>query len=310
MDGVEFFRTSAQGAVRRVLEAGNFSYCVMLKSGQVRLEMDFPRVVSLDLHAGDVVAISGLVTQSFSLGPSGPDQTPFDRMPMTAPPVEGGADLIVGVVSNESLALGSMIVGPIIIRAAINQELSRQVWRAADMLEAEYSAPPSPARSLVVRRLAEIILINMTRQLTLDSASSAPSAPPAGAERQVLKALDVIFESPNRRLSLISLSRAAGMSRTRFAESFKLVTGQTPAQVGTRLRLAAIARRMMSEKLSVGAAAEAAGYRSAAAFVRAFQREHGETPSRWRRKHAAELLARDDLRRSNAQLDQKECHEA
>ncbi len=76
------------------------------------------------------------------------------------------------------------------------------------------------------------------------------------------------------------------MSRTRFAEEFKLVTGQTPARIISRLRLTAIARRIASLSLSVEAAAEEAGYSSSAAFVRAFQREFGETPARWRRARA------------------------
>ena len=73
------------------------------------------------------------------------------------------------------------------------------------------------------------------------------------------------------------------MSRTRFAEEFKLVTGQTPARIVSRLRLTAIARRIASTTLSVETAAEEAGYSSSAAFVRAFHREFGETPARWRR---------------------------
>jgi AraC-like DNA-binding protein len=77
------------------------------------------------------------------------------------------------------------------------------------------------------------------------------------------------------------------MSRTRFAEEFKLVTGQTPGAIIARLRLTAVARRLTSERLSVEAAAEAAGYASAAAFVRAFQRAFGETPAHWRRRRDA-----------------------
>ena len=48
----------------------------------------------------------------------------------------------------------------------------------------------------------------------------------------------------------------------------------------------ASARRIAGTTLSVEAAAEEAGYSSSAAFVRAFQREFGETPARWRRARA------------------------
>ena len=52
----------------------------------------------------------------------------------------------------------------------------------------------------------------------------------------------------------------------------------------TRLKLGSIAHRLANESLSVEAAAEASGYSSAAAFVRAFRRVHGDTPARWRRR--------------------------
>jgi AraC-like DNA-binding protein len=55
------------------------------------------------------------------------------------------------------------------------------------------------------------------------------------------------------------------------------------------MRLTAIARRLASAALSVETAAEEAGYRSSAAFVRAFQRQFGETPARWRRERTARL---------------------
>lgn len=76
------------------------------------------------------------------------------------------------------------------------------------------------------------------------------------------------------------------MSRTRFAEEFKIVTGQTPGRIITRMRLTAVAQRMANERLSVETAAEAAGYSSAAAFVRALQRAFGETPAHWRRRRS------------------------
>jgi len=152
------------------------------------------------------------------------------------------------------------------------------------MLEAEYSAAAAD-HSLVVRRLAEIILINMTRRLRLETVASPT---PPGAERQIVRALDAVLAEPDRAWDVGSLARAAAMSRTRFAETFKAVTGRTPAKVVSSLRLAAVARRLATDNLSIDGAAAEAGYGSAAAFVRAFQRAHGETPGRWRRRRAAE----------------------
>jgi AraC-like DNA-binding protein len=64
------------------------------------------------------------------------------------------------------------------------------------------------------------------------------------------------------------------------------------------MRLTAAARRLTSAALSVEAAASEAGYGSSAAFVRAFQREFGETPARWRRGRLDRDGPRADPRRS------------
>ena len=76
------------------------------------------------------------------------------------------------------------------------------------------------------------------------------------------------------------------MSRTRFIEEFKALTGWTPGRLISRLRFAEARRRMLIENLCVEAAAEIAGYSSAEAFVRAFQRQYGVTPARWRRNNS------------------------
>lgn len=203
---------------------------------------------------------------------------------MIAPACAAEVDLIIGVVPSEAMALGMLTLGPIVIRPKAHPDLSRRVWRAADMLEDEYADGPLIDRALVVRRLAEIIAINVTRRIVADRRTAQTESQTAPENHRIMQAIDAYFATPDKVWSLAELARAAGMSRTRFAEAFKSVTGQTPVRIVSRLRLTAVARRLASEDLSVEAAADEAGYSSAAAFVRAFHREFGETPARWRRR--------------------------
>lgn len=283
MDGVMFFRSSADGAFARSLEPGKFSYCVAVKRGRLQLEIDFPAHSKYGLAAGDVVAVSGLAPHVFR-GEEACEATAssiFEKQPMTAVlPAE--IELVIGCVPSEALALGSLTVGPIVVRPGEHPDLSRRLWRAIDMLEDEYADASLADRSLVVRRLAEIMLVNMTRGLMADRRGDS-DVPPRVAGRQILQAVNAFLDTPERPWSLGQLARAAGMSRSRFAEEFKAATGQTPGRIVSRLRLTQIAQRLSTEPLSIEAAAEEAGYSSSAAFVRAFQREFGETPARWRR---------------------------
>lgn len=283
MDGVYFYRTSADGGVRRTLPDGRWSYCVMLRRGKLDLEVEYPRVHTLALSEGDVVAVSGLAPHVFAPPGASASTENFEAFAMSEA-IAGASELIIGVVPSEPLALGSLMVGPILIRPDEHPDLSRQIWRAAEMLEDEYQFAASPDHALVVRRLAELMLINFTRRAVRERSGSDERRLGAGAERQIVKALDAFLEAPELHWDLPSLARTAGMSRTRFAETFKAVTGETPALLLTRLKLGSIAHRLANENLSVEAAAEAAGYSSAAAFVRAFRRVHGDTPARWRRR--------------------------
>jgi AraC-like DNA-binding protein len=297
MDGVFFRRVSAAGPFAKALEPGGYSYCVMVRSGWLRLETDFPVAMEVELGAGDAVAVSGLAPHLFRT-PGAPRTAAvgrFERRPLTGggPPAE--VELVLGVAPNEALALGSLMLGPIIVRPSEHPDLSRRLWRAVEMLEDEYADASWIDRDLVIRRLAEIMLVNMSRRVFADRAGAGRS-PREPASRQLIAAINAFFAAPERAWTLAGLARAAGMSRTRFAEEFKLVTGQTPGRIISRMRLTAIAGRLASEPLSVEAAAEHAGYSSSAAFVRAFQREFGETPARWRRRRGDAESRRKPLR--------------
>ncbi|MBA4013732.1 MAG: hypothetical protein C0481_17865 [Phenylobacterium sp.] len=281
MDGVEFYRTTADGGVRRMLPPGRYSYCVLVRRGELKLQIDYPKPVTLSLRGGDVVAVSGLAAHAFLPPGAASEHATFVRGAADAP---GESEIFVGVAPSEALALGSLVLGPILIRPDEHPDLSRQVWRAADMLEDEYRTASSSDHPLVVRRLAELMLINLTRKVMRDRAVEGAGPMGHGVERQIVKALDAFLEAPDRHWDLPGLARVAGMSRTRFAATFKAVTGETPALAITRMKLGSIAHRLANENLSVEAAADAAGYSSAAAFVRAFRRVHGDSPARWRRR--------------------------
>lgn len=282
MDGVDFFRaTSLQDAAR--LPGGNYSYCVAVRAGRLWLRVEFPSRTILALGPGDIVALSGLAPHFFIEGDMAQigDAPVLDLEPLPTQ-ARGDLDLIVGRVPSEPLALGSLTVGPVVVRPVPGCGLSGTMWQAIQMLEDEYSQEAWADRSLIVRRLAEIMLVSISRRIVLDRRGGGHDAAP-GVSRQILKAVNAVLESPGNPWPLEALARAAGMSRTRFAEQFKVTTGETPAKVVARLRLTHAARRLSAERLSVEAAAEGAGYGSSAAFVRAFQREFGDTPARWRR---------------------------
>jgi AraC-like DNA-binding protein len=285
MDGVYFHRAVASGDFVKALDPGNFSYCVMVRAGHARFATDFPAAMETEVTAGDAVAVSGLAPHSFRALAHRPGDQPgrFEPRALADPSPAADLELVVGVAPNEALALGSLMLGPIVIRPDDHPDLSRRLWGAVTMLEDEYADPTSTDRDLVIRRLAEIMLVNFSRRVVAER-RDRNEAPTVHSSRPVLTAINAVLHAPELAWTLPDLAKRAGMSRTRFVEAFKQVTGQSPGRIISRLRLTAIAHRLASEPLSIEAAADEAGYSSSAAFVRAFQRAFGETPARWRRQ--------------------------
>jgi len=291
MDGVYFFRSSADYPFSKKLEAGDFSYCFMVRRGELRLTIDFPEPRVIDLKPGSIVGVSGLAPHRIHSIPD-KDAMPvdcFERIPITEEVgAERDVELLLGVVPSENIALTNLIIGPLYLSPETSPEFTRRIWKAAELLDEEFiGAGLEYGQAIIVRRIAEIILINMTRSLLAAREEGDAQEPGPIKNRGVITAIRAFLDDPLEDWSIDRLARHAGMSRTKFAEDFRRVVGRTPMQTLARLRLTLVTRKMLVEDLSVEEAADMAGYSSAAAFIRAFSREYGATPHQWRRAHTS-----------------------
>jgi len=95
-------------------------------------------------------------------------------------------------------------------------------------------------------------------------------------------ALGLIHEAPGKRWTVPALSAAVGSSRSPFAAKFTALVGQSPMAYLKRWRLQLGATLLRHQGVPLSSAAERVGYESAAAFSRAFTREFGMSPGRYR----------------------------
>lgn len=135
----------------------------------------------------------------------------------------------------------------------------------------------------VIRRIAEILLIEVFRARADDPELGALSAL---ADPQLRRALEAIHAQPEADWRLEQLARIAGQSRTVFAERFRARVGVAPMKYLTGWRMQK-ARRLLAEcDESVGWVAQRVGYGSESAFNRAFREHFGVPPGTWRRSAA------------------------
>jgi AraC-like DNA-binding protein len=152
---------------------------------------------------------------------------------------------------------------------------------ARRMIAYEMQAP-SQGSAVMVARILDLIFIQVLRAW-----AAGPDAEPnwlAGAfDPQISPALSAIHREPGRDWSVDELARACHLSRSSFAARFAARVGKPPASYLAHVRLDAATVLLRDTYLPVAAIAQRVGYRSEAAFSRAFKSRYGTPPARWRR---------------------------
>ena len=96
-----------------------------------------------------------------------------------------------------------------------------------------------------------------------------------------------MHESPDHDWTIVSLAKAAGMSRSAFAARFTDIVGRPAMTYLTDLRLRLAFERLRHGADPVATIAERSGYRSESSFTRAFRRAFGRSPTSVRREVSA-----------------------
>jgi transcriptional regulator GlxA family with amidase domain len=109
--------------------------------------------------------------------------------------------------------------------------------------------------------------------------TEAPRAREAGLE----KAEQLMRAEPERRWTVSSLARRAGMSRAVFARKFGVEFGRSPLRYLTEVRMERAAELLRASDLPLAEVAERVGYASEFAFNRAFKRHFLLPPGGYRR---------------------------
>lgn len=139
-----------------------------------------------------------------------------------------------------------------------------------------------PGAEAVVDRLAEVLFIQMVRAYI--EQSKAPAGMLAAiADKQIGEALQLMHQAPQRAWTLASLAQRVGISRSAFAARFNQLVGQPPMHYLTFWRMQKARELLTETRLSTAAIAERVGYRSEAAFGKAFKKVVGTGPGAYRR---------------------------
>jgi AraC-like DNA-binding protein len=144
-----------------------------------------------------------------------------------------------------------------------------------------------PGRSVLLAKASEALFVEGLRRY-MEALPPEHTGWLAAARDPVVGAsLACIHSKPFHAWTLDGLALAAGASRSVLSERFVRHLGEPPLAYLARWRLQLAARRLETTQKTVQQIAAEAGYDSEASFNRAFKREFGAPPARYRRAHIA-----------------------
>ncbi|HET9768333.1 MAG TPA: AraC family transcriptional regulator, partial [Thermoanaerobaculia bacterium] len=157
------------------------------------------------------------------------------------------------------------------------------------------AASDHAGRSALLTKLSEALFVETLRRW-MTALPAGYTGWLAGARDDVVgRALALLHRQPSRDWTLDLLARDAHASRSILAERFMRYLEQPPMTYLARWRLQLGARLLATTRQSVLEVAGQVGYESEAAFNRAFKREYGLPPGRYRRaqRHPNHALAHE-----------------
>ena len=138
------------------------------------------------------------------------------------------------------------------------------------------------ASSGVMSRLSELLFVEAVRAYAATRANQETGWLKGLADPHVGRALALIHQKSNVPWSAEALAKEVALSRSAFVERFTALVGMPPIRYLTLWRLETAKLNLREARGTIAQLAHSVGYESEEAFSRAFKREFGLPPARWR----------------------------
>ncbi|WP_036507882.1 AraC family transcriptional regulator [Nocardioides sp. URHA0020] len=265
---------------------------IALVAGSARFTVDGPGGPDgpIELVAADVVLLNHRTSLEVrgGLDDDGPPRelspaASFDAMELAAADLSTDDVLVGGWIEVNPAGqelLRTALPGLVHVRAS-TPAASRLATIVVQIVEEASSGRLGSA--FAIRQQGQLFLLEVLR------AYLEQEEPPVGwlrllADEQLAPALRLMHDHPGTPWGLTELARAAGMSRTSFADRFRKVAGTPPLSYLSRWRMLLAQRALRDPDVRVGDLASRLGYGSESAFSTAFKRQIGESPLHYRRR--------------------------
>ena len=288
------------------LQAGLDRRCLLAQSTRMEVPGPGPRRASfhvllegscqlqvgsalLELSPGEVVLIAAgsshrIITQG-RIAERGITEIPGRNLLITR--TEGGGTPVIDLFCGHytyGAGAGAMLFRSLpeplrvsFAQSSINSDMLRML---SELMRGE-AERDTEGTTVVLSSLCTVLLAMMLR--TTPGAGNSATIWTAVSDPRIAAVVEAVVADPGSDWSIERLSRLSMMSRATFVRHFSAEVGAPVGAFLTRVRLMAAAELLLDSGDTVAMIASIVGYQSESAFTRAFVREVGTTPARFRR---------------------------
>jgi AraC-like DNA-binding protein len=179
--------------------------------------------------------------------------------------------------------LSSMLLGglPPIFKVNIRNDAAG-MWLENSIRFSANGTGHLPGGPVVLAKLSEVLFVETLRRYMTDLPAEQTGWLAGARDPEVGGALALLHREPSHPWTIADLAHKVGVSRSVLADRFRQFLGEPPMSYLGRWRLRLGAQLLQSSSRSVAQIASEVGYESEAAFNRAFKREFGNPPARYR----------------------------
>ena len=297
MDGVVYSQAALLPPFRAVPPAADEWRLYVVRGDGVALEAADLVGGRRPLRRGAVIGVSGAVRHAFASETQSGDasvETAWVETPLGAKTLVDAVVIAISRIPQSAKPFGSLLEPLIHIDPSESPEITARIGTMID-LTAEETARHDFGSSEMIVRMAEIITMQLRRAARARGMRLGAWPSDVAYDPRIWRAMSAISSEPQHPWTVESMAEVAGMSRSAFSARYRETVGQTPMRSLRRLRLhwAAASLCAFGPK-RIASLAGALGYGSDEAFNRAFAREFGQPPQRYRLQGAAREAGEPD----------------
>ena len=260
----------------------------LVEFGQCEIRVDDcePRVIS----AGEMAICFGGRSHQLSQG-RGARPQPVETLLAGGPNIQrpsarqgvGGASLLCGVFLLQERAFNPLLTAmPTVLHSSLSRPGELHNLSGVARLMAEELDREVYGSGYVVERLLEVLCAEAVRAHIESDTSGRPGWLTAIKDPVIGRSIAAIHDRPGADWSVKKLGQLVAMSPSRFAARFSAAVGESPMAYVSKWRMDVACRRLAASNQSVDQVAADLGYDSLPAFSRAFKKQVGLSPARWR----------------------------